>query len=251
MFDDPLSQLVSFSGKLIWVGAIAAVLLWGSRWLRQRARGVVEKRGVDENLVTIIDNVVRIVVYLVIGLLVLAAVTGDAGAAVIALGLLGAAVTLSLQDVLRNFVSGVYLLVEKPFEPGDTIEVEGETGKVDRVDIRTTVFTNSAKEEVFVPNFKIFSDVLKRKPGFQAKIYHVHSTDPAHESFEAIWDAALSVQSVDEVSPSVKITGTKDDDVDFEVTIWEQTGVSQSAAFIAAVKSKLPDASVRVAKSST
>ncbi|MGI8404289.1 MAG: mechanosensitive ion channel domain-containing protein, partial [Thermomicrobiales bacterium] len=53
------------------------------------------------------------------------------------------AVTLSLQDIMRNFVAGIVLLIERPFSVGDRIKVRDVVGEVQGVDIRTTLIRNS------------------------------------------------------------------------------------------------------------
>jgi len=185
-------------------------------------------------------------VYLVVGLLIIGAMTGDASSTVTAIGLVSAAIALSLQDVLRNFVAGLYLLIERPFVVGDTIRVVDQKGKVERVDIRTTVIRNEQKEEVFVPNFKVFSEVVRRRTEFESHRYAVASPYPVHESFDAIWNAALSVQSAPDQRPAVKITGATAGDIDFEVILWDPAGAVRSDAFIAAVKSNLEKATVKL-----
>src|ERR687885_86199 len=52
---------------------------------------------------------------------------------------LGLAASLALQDVLKNFVAGVYLLVERPFRIGEWIKVRDYVGAVETIDVRTTV----------------------------------------------------------------------------------------------------------------
>ncbi len=49
---------------------------------------------------------------------------------VAAIGVVGLAVSLALQDLLRNFFAGIYLLFERPFRLGDTIQVKEHEGVV-------------------------------------------------------------------------------------------------------------------------
>jgi small conductance mechanosensitive channel len=64
-----------------------------------------------------------------------------------------------MQDVLKNVFAGVYLLIERPFRPGDTIKVRDFIGRVETVDLRTTTLRNDS-ELVYVPNAILFSEVL-------------------------------------------------------------------------------------------
>jgi small-conductance mechanosensitive channel len=97
---------------------------------------------------------------LFLGLLVILPVFGLSAAALLAaVGVLGLAVSLAMQDVLKNVFAGIYLLIERPFRPGDTIKVRDFVGRVETVDLRTTTLRNDG-EVVYVPNAILFSEVL-------------------------------------------------------------------------------------------
>lgn len=76
------------------------------------------------------------------------------------LGVVGLALGFALQDVVANFVSGLMLSVRRPFEVGDTIESNGQTGKVKSLDLRTTVLKTPSGQLVSIPNKDIFQSVL-------------------------------------------------------------------------------------------
>lgn len=79
------------------------------------------------------------------------------------LGVVGLAVSLALQDVLRNLFAGVYLLVERPFTIGDLIEVKGVSGTVENVELRLTVLHTLDGLRVTVPNAVVFTEVLTNR----------------------------------------------------------------------------------------
>ena len=72
------------------------------------------------------------------------------------LGIAGLTVGLALQDVLKNFVAGVILLVQQPFHVGETIGVKGFEGTITAIDLRATEMRASDGRLVILPN----SDVL-------------------------------------------------------------------------------------------
>jgi small conductance mechanosensitive channel len=76
------------------------------------------------------------------------------------LGTVGLAFGLALQDILKNFFSGVYLLLERPFRVGDTIKVKDQTGVVVNVGVRTTQLRTPDNIQVLVPNATVFSEVV-------------------------------------------------------------------------------------------
>jgi small-conductance mechanosensitive channel len=88
------------------------------------------------------------------------------------MGTIGLAVSLSSQDVAKNFVAGLYLLIERPFHIGDQITVRTGTGRVEFIGLRTTILRTDDNKQVIVPNTVILSEVVvkqvdERPPGNQ------------------------------------------------------------------------------------
>jgi small conductance mechanosensitive channel len=104
---------------------------------------------------------------LVIGLLIILPIIGLSATALFAtVGVFGLAISLAVQDVLKNAVAGVYLLVERPFRPGETIKVREFIGTVETVDLRTTTL-RSEGELVYIPNAILFSEILINRGQFR------------------------------------------------------------------------------------
>src|SRR5262245_49738510 len=150
------SFLVQFAVQLVYAILIVVIAAFLVRRFRQRVYRSLAKRNVKNNVPELITNLITIGAYILAGLFALRALGADSSSLVTSIGLITAAVSLALQDVLKNFVSGLYLLAEQPFGPGDRIRVAGEDGIVERVDIRTTQLRNDKAEQVLVPNSKVF-----------------------------------------------------------------------------------------------
>ena len=83
------------------------------------------------------------------------------GPIIAGLGLLGVAVALGAQDLFKNLISGILVLVEKRFHPGDWILVRGVVeGTVETIGFRSTVVRRFDKAPVYVPNSKLSDDSL-------------------------------------------------------------------------------------------
>jgi small conductance mechanosensitive channel len=79
------------------------------------------------------------------------------------LGSLGLALSLSAQDLFKNLVAGIYLLLERPFVVGDTITIGPHTGQVEVVDLRTITLRTEDHQLVIVPNTLVMSQIVVRK----------------------------------------------------------------------------------------
>src|SRR6185437_15993820 len=99
--------------------------------------------------------------WLVITLLFVLGILGVNPAGLVAVaGAVGLAFSLALQDILKNFFSGIYLLLERPFRVGDTIRVKDQTGVVENIGVRTTQLRTAENVQVLVPNATVFSEVV-------------------------------------------------------------------------------------------
>lgn len=112
--------------------------------------------GVSETIRNFFSNLLRIVIF-VLGLLVILDTLGVSITPILAsLGVGSLAVGLALQDTLSNFFSGVYLILDKPFELGQLIRVDDATeGFVEKIGWRSTHLRLMNNNYVIVPNSKI------------------------------------------------------------------------------------------------
>jgi small-conductance mechanosensitive channel len=76
------------------------------------------------------------------------------------LGLTGFALGFALKDSISNVLAGVMILLYRPFEVGDRIDMGGLAGRVTHVDLRYTELDNES-ERVLVPNAKMLTDPIR------------------------------------------------------------------------------------------
>jgi small-conductance mechanosensitive channel len=76
------------------------------------------------------------------------------------LGLTGFALGFALKDSISNLLAGVMILLYRPFEVGDRIDVSGLSGIVVHVDLRYTEL-DSERERILVPNSKMLTDPIR------------------------------------------------------------------------------------------
>ena len=76
------------------------------------------------------------------------------------LGIFGVAVALGAQDLFKNLIGGLLVLVEKRFVPGDYIIADGVEGTVERINFRSTVINRYDKGPIFIPNAQLSDAVV-------------------------------------------------------------------------------------------
>ncbi len=105
--------------------------------------------------------IVRSLKYLIIflGIVAVLEVWGiKIGPVIAGLGLFGVAVALGAQDLFKNLISGIMILLEKRFQLGDVISVPGHTeGTVEHIGFRSTLIRKFDSTPITIPNY-IFAE---------------------------------------------------------------------------------------------
>ncbi len=108
-------------------------------------------------IVTTVSNLVML-----FGILVALSQLGiSLGPLLAGLGVAGFIVGFALQDTLGNFAAGMMILLYRPYDMGDLIDVGGVFGKVDKMSLVSTSLLTLDNQLFVVPNSKIWGDVIK------------------------------------------------------------------------------------------
>jgi potassium-dependent mechanosensitive channel len=166
-------------------------------------------------------------------------------------GAFGVGIGFGLQTIVNNFVSGIILLVERPIQVGDAIQMIDLDGEVRRIGIRSTTVHTWRGAEVIVPNATLISGNLTnwtlsdRTRRFELTVGVAYGSDP-QRVIDLLRDAAASVTGVlKNPTPVVLFQSFGDSSLNFEVRAWtarfeewaavhSQVGVAVNAALKAA-----------------
>lgn len=100
-------------------------------------------------------------VIIIIGLLLAFTVSGiPMDKLTVVLGALSVGIGLGMQNIVNNFVSGIILVFEKPFEIGDYVELADKKGKIQDIGIRSSKMLTQEGSEVIIPNGDLLSNRL-------------------------------------------------------------------------------------------
>ncbi len=155
---------VNLSIALIILGATVIASRWAAGVTR-RALGRVGGFKQDPTVLSFAVQVVRIVV-LLIGLIAVLQRLGVQTTSIIAvLGAASLAVGLALQGALSNVAAGVMLLILRPYRVGDLIDIGGQIGRVQRLDLFVTQMADPNNVKIVVPNGKVFGDTILNLSG--------------------------------------------------------------------------------------
>jgi small-conductance mechanosensitive channel len=162
-----INNLISDTESLIIFSAIIVFTIIISWWIRKGPMNRIIKRISDSDADTtsaiFIRNIVQLTIYLIgFGWAFLSlpinrnfAHTFFAGAGVTTL-----IIGFSAQQILGNLISGLFIILNKPFRIGDLIEVQGNRGKVIKITWHDTIIENENKTITVIPNSVVTSNII-------------------------------------------------------------------------------------------
>lgn len=228
---------VSFSILDVLTGILVFVIgFFVTRWFQRWLDGSVMTRGrVDAGVRNSIKTVVGytgIAIAILIG--VSAAGINLSSLALVAGGL-SLGVGFGLQNIVSNFVSGLILLVERPFKSGDWIVAGGVSGTVKKISVRATEIETFQRQSVILPNSELINSAVgnwthKNRLGrVDIPVGVSYSANP-RRVYEILMEIAKAHPTIlKNPEPMVYFAGFGDSSLDFEVRFFLADVMSQLA----------------------
>lgn len=94
-------------------------------------------------------------------------------------GIVGIALGFGAQSIIKDFLSGVFIIMENQYRVGDTVDIEGAAGTVERITVRSTVLRDFDGNVHFLPNGTI-AHVMNKTMGF-SKVHFTMTLDPEND----------------------------------------------------------------------
>ena len=216
-----------------------------ARLARHLSRSASRRAEWDPQLVLLVGRVAYIGI-LVLGVLGFLDVVAPAVALQLlgAVGLLGLAFGLAFQDVLKNFLSGVFLLLERPFRIGDEITVAGYSGRVETVLLRVTVLRTDDGRRAMVPNQDVYTSAIVNSSSYPSRLFTSQTQVPPGRDLKGVLAAARAeVDRVPGVAPQpvpeVTLTPRPDMGPSLEVRFWVEIGREDARAVAREVSARM------------
>lgn len=147
---------------LIVVAAIALILNRILRAVTTRMIRVAESHAADSSRIAQVRTLAGVIrttgiaiIASIVGLQFLAAVGIDLAPLLASAGVAGVAIGLAAQNIVRDMLNGVLILIEDQFNVGDTVRVAGVTGKVEAMTLRKTTIREADGTLTVIPNSQI------------------------------------------------------------------------------------------------
>ncbi len=151
-----ISLVAIFTGVLIFFISLTLV-----RVLKRRlASNLLTRINMDEGIKHSLVSGFGFTGFIISAILGMVAMGVDLSNLAFIAGALSVGIGFGLQDVIKNFVSGLIILFERPFKVGDWVILGGEEGKIKQINIRSTELETWTRRSVIIPNATLISSSL-------------------------------------------------------------------------------------------
>ncbi|PQJ84132.1 mechanosensitive ion channel family protein [Aliivibrio sifiae] len=220
--------------SLVFKVLIFFIILWVARVLSQLA-GKTIKRSVSHSKMKFSRLMQDFFVsmgsklVMLIGILIALSQVGiDLGPLLAGFGVAGVVIGFALKDTLSNFASGMMILIYRPFDVNDLVEIAGITGKVSHMNLVSTTIKTVDNQNLVFPNNKIWGDVIKNVTVETVRrvdmVFGIGYQDDIEKAKSIFNDILLSHPKVLK-SPEhmIKLHTLNESSVDFVVRPWVKT----------------------------
>lgn len=177
------------------------------------------------NLRSFMTSAVKGILWLIAALIILDALGIPITSLVALISVVGLALSLSIQGVLGNLFSGITLLMAKPIEVGDFIELDGSTGTVKSIGMFYTVIATLDNKIIYIPNNEVTASKITNHFKEDIRLVEViigasyaSSTELVHKA--ALEAAAENDKVLSDPAPFVNIISYGSSNIDYTVRVW-------------------------------
>jgi small conductance mechanosensitive channel len=192
------------------------------------ARAVENIQSASALLKDFIVNITCKTIFVVGFVVALSMLEVNIGPLLAAIGAAGFIMGFALQGTLSNFAAGIMILVYRPYDVGDLVDVGGMLGKVDAMTIVSTTLRKPDNQKVVIPNNMIWGGIITNITGTSKRrvdmVFGIGYSDDIAKAQKILEEILANHEHVlKDPAPVVKVHELADSSVNFVVRPWVAT----------------------------
>ncbi len=212
------------SGNVISTVLVLVVGVLIIRMILNLVKKALEASKLEKAAHTLILSLCRVGLYLLLGLIAASALGLDVTGVVALASVLTLAISLSLQNILTNVLGGFTLLSTHPFHSGDYVEIAGQSGTVEEINMTYTRLATPDNKLISIPNSAVvaaqiinYSASGTRRVEFAVR--GSYDVDP-----QKVIDALVLAGTVDNVllepAPAAVLSSYGESSINYSLRLW-------------------------------
>lgn len=172
-----------------------------------------------------IRSVVNVLLWFLLALVVADSLGFPVTSFIALLSVAGLAVSLALQNTLTNLAGGIMVLVSKPFEVGDYVEVDSVGGTVNAIGLAYSTLATVDNKEIFIPNSQVaaakivnYTRLGTRRVDLNFKVSYDASTQTVKAAIQEVLAQFPQIKA--DPAPAIWLTDYGDSSIEYVVRVW-------------------------------
>ena len=184
----------------------------------------LEKSRLEKAAHTLVLSLIRVALYILLGLTVASSLGIDVTGIVALASVLTLALSLALQNMVSNVIGGFTILSTSPFRSGDFVEIAGQSGTVEEINMTYTRLATPDNKHVSIPNSAVVAAQIvnySAAPTRRVDIAVSASYDtPVQQVLDALVEAGTAEKVLADPAPMAVVIGYGDSAIQYNLRVW-------------------------------
>ena len=227
-----IEMLLDFvEGQLFKNIATAVVILvigiFASRIILKLLKKTLEKSKLEKAAHSLITSLTKAAMYILLGLIVASTLGIDVTSIVALASVLTLALSLALQNMVSNIIGGFTILYTQPFHSGDYVEIAGQSGTVQEINMTYTKLATPDNKVISIPNSAVVAAQIVNYSAMDTRRVEICVSASYDVPTQKVIDALALAGTVDDVlldpAPVAVITGYGESAIQYSLRVWVKT----------------------------
>ena len=222
-----LNQLIPWLMALLPTAVQLVAGIFLIRLILKLVTSALERSRLEKAAYSLITSLIRVVLYVLLGLIVASSLGIDVTGVVALASVLTLALSLSLQNMLTNVIGGFTLLYTHPFHSGDFVEIAGQSGTVQEITMTYIKLSTADNKQIFIPNSAVVAAQIVNYSAADTRRVEVAASASYDVPTQKVLDALVLAGTVDDAlldpPPRAVIVSYGESAIQYSLRLWVNT----------------------------
>lgn len=210
--------------KLLSALAVVVIGLLAIRLVMSLVKKALSKSKLEKAAHTLILSLVRVALYILVVLSVASALGIDVTGVVALASVLTLALSLALQNMVSNVIGGFTILSTHPFRSGDYVEIAGQAGTVEEINMTYTRLATPDNKRISIPNSAVVAAQIVNYSEAETRRVEVNVSasyeTPVERVLEALREAAQVDKVLEDPAPFAALMSYGESSINYTLRVW-------------------------------
>ncbi|WNJ19285.1 mechanosensitive ion channel family protein [Pontibacter sp. G13] len=213
-----VAAVFEWAPKLVGALIVLAIGWWAINAITRITKNAMQRSKLDRDVIPFLSSIVNVGLKVLLFISVAGMIGIETTSFIALLGMAGLAIGLALQGTLGHFASGVMVLLFKPYRVGDLVDIHGNVGSVEEIQVFHTIIRTLDNKRVIIPNGTATSDIMTNLSTHKYLRVDLEAAMPYEEDFDKIQQIIKSALAsttgvLKDPAPTVEILGFGENNV--------------------------------------